>query len=303
MLDEDAIILPDRLRLIALYILFKNGLINPDVRKLLMHARLPLHDEAILYNLELLGARVTSQLKDTMPHPSPIFPRKPAPSVPQQDTRIDRYVPVLKTMLEEHIHGVLDPNIFPYVKPELAPAPNDPTLSSASLRSAKPTWARGKLNSIEPRQRIIVFMAGGATYSEARACYEIAEHTSRDVYLVTSHMLTPGDFLQQLGSLSTDRRRLGIPADRPAKRAPAHLYEEEPAPRPAPPSGGLPSAPNQGPRPPTERLGAMNLNGGEGRSSGPIKLNGPSPLSDSGKLRKDKYDDKKKKHHFFGSKR
>jgi syntaxin-binding protein 1 len=306
MLDEDAIVPPDRLRLIALYSLFKYGLINPDVHRLLLHAQLPAQDESILYNLELLGARISKQIKDSKPTPPPIFPRKQAPSPTQNEAHIDgRYAPVLKTMLEEHIHGTLDPAIFPYVKPELAPSPNDINASTVSLRSKKPTWARGKLSSIEPRQRIIVFVAGGATYSEARACYDVAENTSRDVLLVTSHMLTPRLFLQQLGDLSMDRRRLGLPADRPAKRAPAHLFEDEQAPRPTATPSGIPSG---GPRPspgvpPVDRMAAMNLNGGEGRSSGPINLNGPGTSAESGKLRRDKYDDRKKKHGFFSSKK
>jgi syntaxin-binding protein 1 len=311
MLDEDAIIPPDRLRLIALYALFKYGLINPDIRKLLLHAQLPIPDESKLYNLELLGARVSKQLKDSKTPPPPLFPHKLASARTQEETHIDgRYVPVLKTMLEDHIHGTLDPAIFPYVKPELAPSPNEVNLSTASLRSAKPTWAKGKLSSIEPRQRIIVFVAGGATYSEARACYDVAEHTSRDVMLVTSHMLTPRLFLQQVGDLSIDRQRLALPADRPAKRAPAHLFEDEQTSKPGGPSG-LPSSQGQkvgGPRPssgrpPVDRMAAMNLNGEDGRSSGPINLNGPGSLSDSGKLRKERYDDKKKKHHFFSSKK
>jgi syntaxin-binding protein 1 len=300
MLDEEAITHPDRLRLIALYILFKQGLINPDIRKLLLHSQLPIQDEQIIYNLELLGARISRNLKDPPPSYSPIFPRKPPPATSTSETLIDdRYVPALKSMLEEHIHGTLDQSLFPYIKPELAPAAPDPMLSSASLRSAKPTWARGKLSAVEPRQRIIVFVAGGATYAEARAAYDIADHSSRDVVLVTSHMLTPRLFLQQLGDLSADRRRLGLPADRPAKRAPAHLFEEETH-KPA-----VHTPATSAVSPPVDRMAAMRLNGGEGRasSSGPIRLDSPGTVSSDGKLRKERERQEKKKHHFFSSKR
>jgi len=313
MLDEEAIGLADRLRLIALYILFKSGILNADMRKLLLHAQLPLQDEAILYNLELLGARVSKQLKDPRPNLPQLFPRKQAPLGNREEIAISRYDTALKTMLEEHVRGTLDPATFPYVKPELAPAANDPNvnLSSASLRSAKPTWARSKLSSMEPRQRIIVFMAGGATYSEARACYEVSESTSRDVLLITSHMLNPGFFLQQLGSLSADRRALKLPADRPPKKAPAHVFEDDtrgPSPQA---SGGLPSNParkagsqRQQALPPTERMHAMSLNGngssqgGRGGSS-----TGYSEPADHVKPKEEKADQKKKKHGFFGSKR
>jgi syntaxin-binding protein 1 len=311
MLDEPDLVLPDRLRLIALYILFKNGILDVDIQRLLLHAKLPTQDDIILKNLELLGARVTKPLKDVKPT-IPLFPPKPVPQF-QEELSISRYEPVLKRLLEEHVQNTLSPDIFPYVKPELAPSAEDmnASMTSASLRSVKSTWAsRNKAGVSQPRQRIIVFMGGGATYSEARACYEVAEASNRDVYLVTSHMLTPGLFLQQLGDLSSDRRQLGIPADRPAKKAPAHLFEQEAPPRPVAHQGsGLSSTSSTG-GPPTDRMGSMNLNGG-GRPSGsassgrppgggPIKLGGET---DPGKLRKekDKYDEKKKKHHFFSS--
>jgi syntaxin-binding protein 1 len=308
MLDEPDLVLPDKLRLIALYILFKNGVLEADIQKLLLHAQLPIHDDIILKNLELLGARVTKPLKDTQPT-VPLFPPKPPPQF-QEELSISRFEPVLKRLLEEHCQNTLSLELFPYVKPEMAPSHEEMTanMASASLRSVKSTWAsRNKAGVSQPRQRIIVFMAGGATYSEARACYEVAEASNRDVYLATSHMLNPGLFLQQLGDLSSDRRNLGIPADRPPKKAPAHIFEQEAPPRPVAQQTGLPSGPRTG-APPTDRMAAMNLNGG-GRPSGssarppgggPIKLGGES---DANKLRrdKDKYDEKKKKHHFFSS--
>ncbi|KAF2396743.1 Sec1-like protein [Trichodelitschia bisporula] len=309
MLDEEDIQPGDRLRLIALYLLYKDGLLPADITKLLAHAQLPPHDQEVLRNLELLGARAFKPLKDTKPPPPPLFPKKPAPT--QEEYGLSRFESALKLLLEEHVRGTLDPLAFPYTKPDLAAATIDPAavVSNASLRSAKPTWAKSKLSSIEPRQRVIVFMCGGATYSESRACYEISAQTSRDVVLVTSHMLTPGLWMRQLGDLSSDRRRLGLPADQPAKKAPAHLFEAEapkpvskgPGPGPGPVKQGLPGRPV-----PTQQMAAMNLNGGApgraGASSAPPAGTssasgsaGPPPV-----LKKDK---EKKKHHFFGSKK
>jgi syntaxin-binding protein 1 len=219
----------------------------------------------------------------------------------EEEIAISRFKPVLKSILDEHIAGTLDPVAFPYLDPAAAPQPNDPaSISSASLRSAKPTWAKSKLGSVEPRQRIIIFMAGGATYSEARTCYEASEQTSRDVVLVTSHMLTPGLFLRQVADLSADRRQLGLPQDKPAKRAPAHLFEEDKPARQAPmvgAPGGLPSGPGRAggsrPLPPTDRLANMSLNGGGSSTS--------SRVSESSKIKKDyEQAEKKKKKGLFG---
>jgi syntaxin-binding protein 1 len=301
MLDEPALIPPDKLRLIILYVLFKQGIVAGDINKLLLHAHLPPHDQSLVQNLELLGARVTRPLKDKDARPqTPLFQRKPPPINTQEEVLISRFEPALKQMLEEHIRGTLDAGSFPYARPDQAPLPSDmlATQSAASLRSAKPTWAFASSNSAgRPRERILVFMAGGATYSEARACYEIAHKNNRDVVLMTSHMLTPITFLGQLADLSADRRRLHLPADRPAKRAPEHLLRsfETPPPPQAQSAPGRPPAqmpprepartgrPQQGGGPGLpDRMAGMNLNGGDG----------------SGKPKKEEKE-KKKKHGFF----
>jgi syntaxin-binding protein 1 len=309
MVDEPEIVPSDRLRLLALYVLFKDGILPGDVQKLLAHAQLPPSDAEVINNMDLLGARVAKALKDKRDPPPPLFPRKAVPPPNAEEYALSRFTPALHDVLEEHVRGTLPQDIFPYTKPQTdAPDPNvmQDNVSAASLRSAKPTWAKSRLTSVEPRQRVIVFMAGGATYSEARSCYEISQKTSRDIFLVSSHMINPGLYLRQLGDLSQDRRRLGLPQDAPKKKAPAHLFEKPEPPRPAappagakpglvrPPGMGLPSRPGGGGgvAPPTAGMNAINLN---------APRPGGTP-SGSGKLGKDDKEKKKKKHHFFSSK-
>lgn len=304
-LDEDAVTPSDRLRLIALYVLYKDGILPADLEKLLLHAQLPLPDGDVIRNMDFLGARVSKQLKEKRDPPPPLFPRKTTPPPNAEDYALSRFDTVLQEVLEEHVHGRLPLDIFPYTKMQ----PDDPSMMqdntpAASLRSAKPTWAKSKLSSVEPRQRIIVFIAGGATYSEARACYDISQKTSRDIFLVTSHMLNPGLFVRQVGDLSQGRRTLRLPADGPQPKAPAHLFEKPEPPKPAPPPAGtkpplvrpagLPSRPGGGPAPPTAGLGAMTLNSGRSQSQSPAP-----PIKLSKDQEKEK---KKKKHHFFSSK-
>ena len=129
-------------------------------------------------------------------------------------------------------------------------------------------------------------MAGGATFSESRACYEVSNSLNRDIFLATSHMQTPQLFTRQVGDLSVDKRRLDLPMERPPPRAPAHLFE-----RPAPPPQPVNSAPNQRPGvgvpgrkppptggmqgiPPTQAMSSMSLNPASSNNSG-----GGRPLS------------------------
>jgi syntaxin-binding protein 1 len=297
MLDEESVTPPDRLRILLLYILFRDGILPADMQKLLAHAGLPPQNADIVQNLDLLGAHTKRGLKDIRPTPPSLFPTKAPPVSLQDDYALSRYEPALQTMLESAATGVLDPETFPYTKPPLDMGEVGRQQSATSLRAAKPTWARTRTNaSTENRQRCIVFIAGGATYSESRACYETGQKAGREVFLVTSHMLTPALFVRQVGDLSMERRRLGIPADQPKPKAPAHLFEPDPKPKAV-------VAPVQQPQVPVQQMGGMNLTGGTAVRPLQPPVQAPVQANSSAKLTKENPEkEKKKKHHFFGKK-
>ena len=259
-------------------------------------------------------------MKDTRPVAQPPFGRKQAPQSPsEEESGLSRYSPAIKPMLEEHIRGTLDQSIFPFTKPHLDAAEGllgQENVSQASLRSAKPTWARTRPSVLEPRQRIIVFVAGGATYSESRACYEVSQQFNKDVFLATSHMLTPSLYLRQVGDLSVDKRRLDLPAERPRPQAPAHLFEREPSTTPQAYAKQQSTLPQQR-QPLVSSMGAMSLSSNhvspDNSSNGAVKghpvppalLNAAQPTTSKLSKRDNDKDaeKKKKKHHFFGSKK
>ena len=320
LLDDEAIGPSDRLRLIILYLLFREGAIQSDIEHLLAHASLPPQNAETITNLHFLGGHTRKEtLKEVKPLTQPLFPRKTVVTQIDEEYALSRFEPNLKLMLDEVVKGTLDQGTFPYVKPS---QDNEELAAQAqvTLRSKKPTWAQNRSSTVENRQRIIVFMAGGATYSESRACYEVGKLHNRDIFLATSHMLTPALFIRQLNDLSVDRRRLDLPADRPKPKAPDFLFKRnDPVPRPAAlpaglgprQAGGLPGmrlpkspnatlpsqkspAYNPAPVPPTAQMAS-------------ISMNGDTPSSKPGKLeKKSKPDDekeKKKKHGFFRSKK
>ncbi|KAK4454307.1 Sec1 family protein [Podospora aff. communis PSN243] len=290
LLDDESVTKEDRLRLIAVYVLYRDGVIQEDIKRLLAHASLPPSELEGLENLALLGAQVIRPLKGFRQPPEPVFPRNTKPTAQDEEYSLSRFEPAVKQMLEHLCAGTLDQTIFPYT-PKTAPTdPSEDLVVNTSLRSAAPRWASANRRQVDNRQRIIVFVAGGATYSEARACYDVSERLNRDVFMVSSHMQNPNFYLRQVRDLSADRRRLGLPMDRPKPRAPAHLYE-----RPAPPptqmqrpmggqqpppmgggmSGGMGGAPRPAPggsvRPPTKALGAMTLSSGSGSGRPPMQ--------------------------------
>lgn len=315
LLDDDAVVRPDRVRLLLLYIMYRGGLLSGDIRKLMAHAHLPPQDGEVLYNVDLLGVRVEKPLKDERPPLQPLFQRKPPAPAEVDETSLSRYDLNVKVMLEEQIRGTLDAGVFPYTRPPTDPdgimvQNPDALTSQASLRSAKPTWARTRSSADHPKQRIIIFMAGGATYGEARACYETSQTYGKDVFLATSHMLSPSLFLRQLGDLSADRRRLDIPAERPKRTAPAHLFEQETPPQPPPQQQQQPiskkPAPKLNPPVPIEQMKAVSLgqydpNAPNGSAPGTAPPAGAPSGEKPGKPEKPHKEKKEKKklHHFF----
>jgi syntaxin-binding protein 1 len=301
-MDDESVPQEARLRLLILYVLYRGGLLNGDIQKLHAHAQLQPQDHETIDNLDLLGARVLKPLRDTFPRPERIFPLKPPSGPLDQEVSLSRFEPALRSMLEEQIQGTLDPAIFPPTIPHLEAngIGVDAAAQQTSLRTAnKPTWARTRPVANDQRQRILVFMAGGATYAEARACYQVSQSASKEVFLMTSHMLTPKLFLHQLRGLSVDKRRLDIPAERPPPRAPAHLFER-------PQAQGLPRQPSQNTAPPTSAMHSMSLNskpenGPRPNGSFDPSLPSTQAAGQSGKLKKnkDEGEKKKKKHHFF----
>jgi syntaxin-binding protein 1 len=320
LLDDDSIGPPDRLRLIILYIMYRDGLIQADIGRLLDHAGLPPQNGEVITNLDLLGARTMKLLKVTKPAPVPLFPRKTAPTAANEEYALSRFEPALKLLLEElTLKGTLDPTTFPYTKPPLDHSDAGLyTNSQASLRSAKPTWAQNRRSMHESRQRVIIFMAGGATYSESRSCYEISKTSGKDIFLATSHMLTPGLFIRQVGDLSVDKRKLDIPSERPKPRAPAHVLAREgeriPVGLPGGPASGIvrPPAGSRGRssgsvQPPTDAMRNMTVNPGSnsrpanGAPANPYQQGSrPADPNKTGKLEKKKDGDEKKKRGFFG---
>ncbi|KAG9254275.1 Sec1-like protein [Emericellopsis atlantica] len=264
LLDDEAIKPADRLRLIILYVLYRDGVVLEDIKRLLAHASLPQSDVSPFSALEFLGGRaIRRELKDIKPPRHILFPEDPRNAPQNEEYSLSRHDPVLKPVLENLTKGTLDSVDFPYVKPPIDPNEDLLLAQGASLRAGgpRPNWAAaGRRQTDTNRQRILVFLAGGATYSESRVAYEVSHERNKDVILATSHMLTPALYIRQLGDLCRGRRQLDLPADRPKPRAPAHVFER-PAPPPQP-QASLPAAPRPGAmRPPPQQQPAPGPRG------------------------------------------
>lgn len=67
-------------------------------------------------------------------------------------------------------------------------------------------WHKDKSQTaVKNVPRLIVFVVGGCSYSEIRCAYEVTAAVKNwEVYIGSSHILTPETFLSDLGSLNKE---------------------------------------------------------------------------------------------------
>jgi len=58
---------------------------------------------------------------------------------------------------------------------------------ATSLRSQKPSWHRAAVRNapVDNKERLLVFVAGGMTYSEVREAYHLSTSLNKDIYIGT----------------------------------------------------------------------------------------------------------------------
>ncbi|OSD04764.1 Sec1-like protein [Trametes coccinea BRFM310] len=257
LLDSRDVVNTNKVRIIALYIQHRDGVSDEDRRRLYQHARLTLAEQDAVNALVHLGVRITRQPgdKDTKKK----IKQKPSN---EEEYELSRYKPVLRTVLEDHVGGKLDPALFPYVKdaPSAAPAASSlrssPAIQPAvSLRSQKPSWhkaARGTHTQQDNRQRILVFVAGGMTYSEMREAYLLSKSLNKEIIIGSTHPVTPRQFVDdlkvlELGGVGSKALPNGLGETNAPPRPPQEIYDQKYFTRDAPPPQRAAPAPSPAP--------------------------------------------------------
>lgn len=285
LLDDRSVSNADKVRIIALYIMYCEGVNDEDRKRLFQHARLSLHEMDAVNNLVHLGAQVVRDPSQSSAWDGWFRKGKRKQQPGENEYELSRYQPLVKLMVEDHFAGKLDQSTYPYVRdapPEIAnngpvsylPAglasassggrdsplarvtggfgsgsssssAARPSGAPSSLRSAKPTWhQKGRGGGVgggtgasgssggqgsyggagggsvrdETRQRVIVFVAGGMTYSEMRSLYQLSQKMNKDGYIGSSHIFTPESFIDSLknfgkaGNVLSGERVTGSPA-------------------------------------------------------------------------------------------
>ncbi|XP_075227355.1 syntaxin-binding protein Rop [Lycorma delicatula] len=185
----------DKMRIILLYILSKNGISEENLTKLVQHAQILPQEKQGIINMANLGVNVVVDGNRKKLYQ---VPRKER--ITEQTYQMSRWTPVVKDLMEDCIEDRLDLKHFPFLASRAASSGyHAPT----SARYGH--WHKDKgQQTVKNVPRLIVFVIGGICFSEIRCAYEVTNAVKNwEVIIGSSHILTPEDFLSNLSNLST----------------------------------------------------------------------------------------------------
>ncbi|XP_062034927.1 syntaxin-binding protein 2 isoform X1 [Lepus europaeus] len=192
----------DKIRVLLLYILLRNGVSEENLAKLIQHANVQAHS-SLIRNLEQLGGTVTNP---GGAGPSGRLERRERLEPTYQ---LSRWTPVVKDVMEDAVEDRLDRRLWPFVSD---PAPTPSSQAAVSARFGH--WHKNKAG-VEARAgpRLIVYIVGGVAMSEMRAAYEVTRATEGkwEVLIGSSHILTPTRFLDDLKMLDQKLEDVPLP--------------------------------------------------------------------------------------------
>ncbi|XP_045403386.1 syntaxin-binding protein 2 isoform X1 [Lemur catta] len=192
----------DKIRVLLLYIILRNGVSEENLAKLIQHANVQAHS-SLIRNLEQLGGTVTN------PGGSGTSSRLERRERTEPTYQLSRWTPVIKDVMEDAVEDRLDRKLWPFVSD---PAPTPSSQAAVSARFGH--WHKNKAG-VEARAgpRLIVYIMGGVAMSEMRAAYEVTRATEGkwEVLIGSSHILTPTRFLSDLKTLDQKLEDIALP--------------------------------------------------------------------------------------------
>ena len=226
----------NKVRLLALFLITQEGIKEEWRRKLADIGGIQLAWESALGNLRLLGIQTLVDKPNVKrsTYPASLSTSKSTKS--SEENMLSRFTPVIKDMLIGEIERTLNQDDYPYIvepPPRQLKNPNHskgaatPATFAASKTTAQSkrtkknvatvatNWSAKSTSSMEKYgsasssrfegPRVILFIAGGMTYSEIRMASEVEKELgSSEVLLGSTHIITPNAFLNNLKKLEPD---------------------------------------------------------------------------------------------------
>ncbi len=178
-----------------LYIISQEGIKDSDRKRLMELAKIENLDQGSISNLRYLGVTLLQAAKGSRKKSKDKEGKK---KKKQRDDappyELSRYTPNVRPILEELIEGNLSEALYPFCRDDgvisVKGKDTKPEKEAASLRKgSQPRWADKDKRKSENKQpktvggRIIVFIAGGVSFGEMRAVYELGAKHQKDILI------------------------------------------------------------------------------------------------------------------------
>ncbi|XP_053868862.1 syntaxin-binding protein 2-like isoform X4 [Malaclemys terrapin pileata] len=187
----------DKIRIILLYILLKNGVSLVNRHKLIQCANVQ-QLSGIIDNLDFLGISIMPGVRD-WGQGGQLRPKRKVR--PESTYLLSRWTPRLKDVMEDIIEKKLDNKLWPFISD---PVPTTSSQAAVPFITRFGHWHKSKpAAEYQTGPRLIIYVMGGVTMSEMRCAYEVTQATKGEweVVIGSSHILTPKSFLDDVQTL------------------------------------------------------------------------------------------------------